>query len=236
LRYQRHDLHGLLVIDKPIGLSSMEVVRRVRKAAGFCKTGHAGTLDPLATGVLVVCLGQATRCVDRIMGQTKIYEATVDLSAYSHTDDAEGPLTPVPVADPPGVAAVRAALDALTGMIQQTPPAHSAIKIAGRRAYDLARAGKPVDMPARVVRIDGIDLLDYHWPRLRLIVTCGKGTYIRSLARQIGQALGTGGYLASLRRTAVGDYRIDQALSLDHIPQPLDPPHLMPMPQEAPVT
>lgn len=235
MRYHRHDLHGFLIVDKPLGLSSMDVVRRVRKAAGFCKAGHCGTLDPLATGVLVVCLGKGTKWVDRIMGQTKIYQATIDLSAFSATDDAEGPIQPIkPVAgfESPSMARILDVLESLTGEVEQIPPAHSAIKIGGKRAYALARSGKTVQMPPRIVTIDEIDMDSYEWPELRITVTCGKGTYIRSLARQIGSALGTGGYLTALRRLAVGDYRIERAVTLDRLPQPMQPGDLISPPAD----
>ena len=232
MRYRRHDLHGLLVIDKPLGMSSMDVVRRVRRAGGHCKTGHAGTLDPLATGVLICCLGRATRRVDELMGLTKVYEATVDLSAFTSTDDAEGPRQEVSVPRPPSAEHVRTALDGLTGTIEQSPPAYSAIKVGGQRAYKLARKGEGVELPPRPVRIDAIELISYDWPLLRIVVTCGKGTYIRSLARQIGAALGTGGHLTTLRRTAIGPYTIDRAVNLEELPEPLMPEHLEERSQE----
>ena len=212
---------GLLVVDKPLGLSSMDVVRRVRRAAGGAKTGHAGTLDPLATGVLVCCLGRATRWVDRIMALGKIYEATVDLSAFTTTDDREGPRQEVAVATPPDQACVRAALDGLVGAIQQKPPAYSAVHIDGQRAYQLARRGQDVPTTARTVRVDAIELLDYAWPNARIRVACGKGTYIRSLARDLGARLGTGGHLASLRRLAVGPFDLAAAVPICRLDQPL---------------
>jgi len=230
LAQRRTDLHGLLVVDKPVGPTSMDVVRRVRGRAGGAKTGHAGTLDPLASGVLVCCLGRATRAVEKIMPLTKVYDADVDLSAFTATDDAEGEREEVPVADPPTREQVRGELDALTGEIEQTPPAYSAVKVAGRRAYDLARKGRQVTIQPRIVRIDSIELHDYDWPHLRLTVTCGKGTYLRSLARQIGAALGAGGHLTALRRTAIGPYTIDCAIPLDDVPDPLEQDHLLPMP------
>lgn len=226
MRYRRHDLHGLLVVDKPLGLSSMDVVRVVRRAAGHCKTGHAGTLDPLATGVLICCLGCATRRVDELMGMTKVYETTVDLSAFTSTDDAEGERQEVGVARQPAATEIRTALDVLTGTIEQTPPAYSAIKVGGQRAYKLARKGDDLVLPSRFVRIDAIEMIGYDWPLLRIVVTCGKGTYIRSLARQIGGLLGTGGHLTALRRTAVGPYTIDRAVKLDDVLSPLMPEHL----------
>ena len=224
------DMNGLLIVDKPLGCSSMDVVRVVRRAAGRAKTGHAGTLDPLASGVIVCGLGRGTKCVEHVMGLTKIYETTIDLSAFTATDDAEGERQPVEVVTPPMVERVRAALDQLIGDVQQTPPAYSAIKVGGRRAYKLARQGVAVVMPPRIVRIDRIELRRYEWPMLDITVTCGRGTYIRSLARQIGVMLGTGGYLTALRRTAIGPYTIDRAIPLDHLPQPLTAEHLLPMP------
>jgi len=231
VRYARHDLHGLLVVDKPVGLSSMDVVRRVRRAAGNCKTGHAGTLDPLASGVLVCCLGKATKAVDQLMGMTKGYEATIDLTAFTTTDDAEGEREPMDISAPPPPEAVRGVLNGLTGQIEQTPPAYSAIKVGGQRAYKLARAGRDVAMPPRTVRIDAIEIERYDWPELAVTVTCGKGTYIRSLARQIGEGLGTGGYLSALRRTAIGPYTIDQAVQFDQLPQPMTGDDLLPAPR-----
>ena len=226
MRYRRHDLHGLLVIDKPLGITSMDVVRVVRRAGGHCKVGHGGTLDPLATGVLVCCFGNATKSVPRLMDATKVYEATVDLSAFTQTDDAEGEREPVQVSQPPTLLQVRAVLDALTGDVEQTPPCYSAVKVAGQRAYKLAREGAEVELKPRIVRIDSIELKRYDWPELAITVTCGKGTYIRSLARQIGQRLQTGGHLTALRRTRVGPHTIEQAITLDAVPTPLNPEHL----------
>ena len=231
MRYRNEDLHGLLIVDKPLRLSSMDVVRQVRRAGGHCKTGHAGTLDPLATGVLICCLGRATKAVERLMGQPKEYEADVDLAAFTATDDAEGEREPVAVETPPAEATVRATLERFVGEIEQTPPAYSAVKVGGERAYKKARSGQAVEMPTRTVRIDAIELLGYGWPSLRLRVRCGKGTYLRSLARQIGEALGTGGHLTALRRTAVGAYTIDRAVPLDAVPSPLQPDHLLPIPE-----
>lgn len=223
-------LEGLLVVDKPAGPSSMDVVRRVRSAAGGCKTGHAGTLDPRATGVLICCLGRATKAADRLMDLEKVYETAVDLSAFSDTDDAEGHRDPVPVEQPPQRDRIDRVLTELTGWVEQTPPAHSAVKIGGRRAYELARSGQPVQTKTRTVHIERIELLGYDWPLLRLRITCGKGTYIRSLGRQIGEALGTGGFLADLRRTAVGAYTVDRAVALNDVPRPLRQEHLLPVP------
>lgn len=222
---------GLLVVDKPLGWSSMDVVRRVRRAAGGVKTGHAGTLDPLATGVVVCCLGKATKSVNHLMGLKKIYEATVDLSAFAATDDRESRLEHVHVETPPTEQQVRQVLVRFTGDLLQTPPAFSALHVGGRRAYKLARSGEPVDLKPRAVRIDAIELLDYQWPQASLRVTCGKGTYIRSLARDMGKALNTGGHLAALRRTAVGGYDLSIAVDEHRLRQPITQADLLSVPE-----
>ena len=228
------------MVDKPLGLSSMDVVRNVRRSAsrgaGVKKTkcGHAGTLDPLATGVVVCCIGPATKSVDRLMGLTKTYEADVDLSAFTTTEDREGPRTEVEVASPPPAEAVRAACAGFVGeAVEQIPPAYSAIHIDGRRAYELARKGADVKMRPRMVRIDAVELLAYDWPVASIRVVCGKGTYIRSLGRDLGVALGTGGHLAALRRTAVGPYRVEDACQIERFETPLDQAELLPVPPEA---
>ena len=227
---------GLLLIDKPLGPTSMDVCRRVRRAlvaAGApkrVKVGHGGTLDPLATGLLVILIGKATPLCDRIMQGAKTYLADVDLSAFSSTDDAEGEKTVVDVGtagdsptaatppSPPTAAALAAACAKFVGVIQQRPPAYSAIKVNGQRAYDLARDGRPPELAARPVRIDAIRVEHYVWPRALLTVECGKGVYIRSLARDLGTGLGTGGMLAGLRRTRIGAWNVNDATSLDALP------------------
>jgi tRNA pseudouridine55 synthase len=223
---------GVLVVDKPLGWNSMRVVARARRAAGGIKTGHAGTLDPLATGVVVVCLGKATKCVDRIMGMTKIYEAEIDLTAFTSTDDREGQREEIAVEQPPTEEALRSAMARLTGQVTQRPPAFSAVHINGQRAWRLARRGEAVEMPERTVRVDLFELLGYAWPVAHVRVTCGKGTYIRSLARDLGVALGTGGHLASLRRLAVGAYDLSKAVDGARLDQPLGQEDLLPMPAQ----
>jgi tRNA pseudouridine55 synthase len=195
------------------------------------KVGHGGTLDPLATGVVVVLVGRAaTRLCDEIMAGEKRYTAEVDLGRRSTTDDLEGELTEISLLRAPSLEEVRAACDRFVGEIAQVPPAHSAIWIEGERAYDLARAGKDPVMKARPVFIRSIEIVEYAFPRLVLDVRCGKGTYIRSLARDIGQSLGAGGMLAGLRRTAVGEFTIERAIPLGGVPSPLLPEHLLPLP------
>ncbi|TVQ61031.1 MAG: tRNA pseudouridine(55) synthase TruB [Phycisphaerales bacterium] len=233
-RNSRPDLNGVLVVDKPLGASSMDVCRVVRRRSGGAKVGHAGTLDPLATGVLVVCLGTATRAIDSLMATEKVYEARVDLSAFSTTDDMEGEATPVEITREPSRADIERACAAFVGEIMQAPPSFSAVHIDGQRAYRLARRGElgPDDLPARPVTIHKIVVREYAWPFATIDVRCGKGTYIRSLARDIGRTLGTGGRLAALRRTRVGAHTIEQAIAMDAIPEPLDPHHLLPVPDD----
>ncbi len=218
-------LCGILVIDKPEGLSSMQVVARVRRSAGGIRTGHAGTLDPLATGVLVVALGKATKQIDRLMATDKHYRTVIDLSAFTTTDDREGERTEVQVTTVPDEAQILAVLRNFVGTILQRPPAFSAMKVGGRRAYKLARRGETVELQPRPVTIHSIQLCEFQWPQLEIQVHCGKGTYIRSLARDVGSALGCGGHCASLRRTAVGPFDDTLALRLENLPpllQPLD--------------
>lgn len=225
---------GLLIIDKHRGPTSMQICANIRyrlRRAGApkrIKVGHAGTLDPLATGVLVVLIGKATKKVPLYMGQPKAYETTIDLSSLSTTDDAEGDLTAVPIARIPTREEVDAAAARFVGTIMQCPPAYSAINIDGQRAYDLARKGHEVNIPARPVIVHEITVTAYQWPVLSLFIRCGKGTYIRSLARDLGAALGAGGYLTSLRRTAVGECTIEQARTLASLPDELVQSDLLP--------
>jgi tRNA pseudouridine55 synthase len=209
-------IHGLLVLDKPGGLTSRDALDRALSwFPRGTRAGHTGTLDPLATGVLVVCLGNATRLTEYVQDMGKTYRAGVHLGARSDTDDADGTVAPVDVAVPPDRAAVEEALRGFVGAIEQVPPTYSAAKVSGRRAYELARRGHEVALVARRVRIDGIDILAYNYPHLEIEVRCGKGTYIRSLARDLGERLGCGGYVVTLRRTRVGPFRVEEAVPLD---------------------
>jgi tRNA pseudouridine55 synthase len=200
---------GILNINKPCGWTSHDVVARVRRVAGERRVGHAGTLDPLAEGVLPVLVGRATRLADYIQVQPKTYIATIALGSATTTDDAEGSVVataPVPAFD-------AAVLEPFRGEIQQTPPAYSALKVAGQRAYSVARRGGAVTLEPRRVMI--YDLRIFSEEPLILEVTCSKGTYIRSLARDIAQALGTVGYLAHLVRTRVGPFLLSTAVTID---------------------
>jgi tRNA pseudouridine55 synthase len=212
----KSSVHGLLVIDKPAGMSSREAVNQ---AQGWfprgTRIGHTGTLDPLATGVLVLCVGAATRLAEYVQEQAKVYQTRIQLGARSDSDDAEGTITPADVAILPTQDAVMRVLTEFTGWIEQVPPAFSAIKVAGRRAYELARRGREPDLKSRPVHVEHIDLIDYAYPELGIRVSCGEGTYIRSLARDIGARLGCGGYVKTLRRLSVGAFGIEQALTLD---------------------
>ena len=198
-------LQGILVIDKPLGMTSMRAVERVRRALGGAKAGHAGTLDPLATGVLIVAIGRATKQIPFLMGLEKRYETEIDLSATTATLDAEGERVPAPPREsPPTAVEVERALAGFRGTFLQAPPAFSAVKIQGRRAYDLARQGEAVEPQARAVTVHELHLLDYAWPVARLSIRCAKGFYVRSLARDLALALGTLGHCLSIRRTAIG--------------------------------
>jgi tRNA pseudouridine55 synthase len=218
---------GILVVDKPVGPTSMRVVAIVRRRAGGVRTGHAGTLDPLASGVLVLALGKATKLIERLMATDKCYLTGIDLSAFTATDDLEAEREVVPIVRPPTEEEVRAALDAFRGTFRQRPPTFSAVKIGGRAAYAHARRGKEVAPAPRPVTVHELDLVRYEWPFVDLSIRCGKGFYVRSLARALGEALGTGGHCASIRRTAVGPFTIDRAVPLDDVPDPLEQRHLM---------
>lgn len=211
-------MHGFLNIDKPAGLTSHDVVARVRRAARQKRVGHAGTLDPAATGVLVVALGAATRLIEYVQDATsKRYLATVRLGATTTTDDAEGELiasAPVPRL---GAADLERALGHFRGEIMQVPPMYSALHHQGQRLHELARAGIVVERQARPVTIERLDLLDWASPLLTIDVMCSKGTYIRSLARDLGEVIGCGAFLEALRRTSVGAFTIESATPLARI-------------------
>lgn len=203
---------GLLNVNKPTGVTSRDVVNQVARLVPKTKVGHAGTLDPLASGVLVIGVGAATRLVEYVQRMAKTYRTVVRLGARSDTLDADGLIADAPDPRPPAEAEVRAALAAQVGTIDQQPPAFSALKVGGRRAYDLARAGRAVALAPRPVTIDRIDLLAYAWPRLELEIACGSGTYIRSIARDVGEALGCGGLVEVLTRTRIGGFTIEEAV------------------------
>ncbi|QHC59276.1 tRNA pseudouridine(55) synthase TruB [Rathayibacter sp. VKM Ac-2760] len=219
--------NGILLLDKPGGITSHDLVSRTRRRAGTRKVGHAGTLDPMATGLMILGLGPSTRLLTYLVGLDKEYEATIRLGAATGTDDREGET--LSTAEPGAVAALTAdAIDAvvatLTGAIEQVPSAVSAIKVDGRRAYARVRDGEEVVLPARPVVVSGFEVLERHevdgFLDLDVRVACSSGTYIRALARDLGAALGVGGHLTVLRRTAVGPFRVAAAGDIDELDVP----------------
>jgi tRNA pseudouridine55 synthase len=217
---KRQDLavHGWLVIDKPAGLSSARVVNIARRATGAAKAGHAGTLDPLATGILPVALGEATKTVPFVMDDTKCYRFTVRWGEARSTDDVEGDVIGTSVMRPTREQ-ILAALASMTGRIEQRPPAFSAVHVGGQRAYALARAGRSVEPAPRAVTIHRFALIGCpDEDHAEFEVECGKGTYVRSLARDLAAALGTVGHVSALRRTRVGRFTEAQAISLESLP------------------
>ncbi len=206
-------VHGLLVLDKPTGMTSRAAVDAAQRwFPRGTRLGHTGTLDPLATGVLVLCAGAATRLSEYVQDMAKTYRAGLLLGSRSDTDDADGTVTPMPGARPPDRAEVEAQLRVFVGVIEQVPPQFSAARVTGQRAYDLARRGEEVMLQPRRVRIDGIDVASFAYPHLELEVRCGKGTYIRSLARDLGERLGCGALVQTLRRTRLGPFTAEQGL------------------------
>lgn len=214
-------LHGVLVVDKPGGMTSAAVVGTVRRALGARRVGHTGTLDPMATGVLPLCLGEGTKLAGYLLAEDKAYEGELELGVETDTLDREGQVTR---RDPDGAAAVtgerlRAAMAAMLGDRLQVPPMYSAIKQQGRRLHELARAGIEVERPPRAIRIDRFELLvgEGALPRARFAVECSKGTYVRSLVEELGQALGCGAHLTALRRTRSGSFTCEGAIQLSEI-------------------
>lgn len=211
---------GLVVVDKPAGITSHDVVSRVRRLAGTRKVGHAGTLDPMATGVLVLGVNRATRLLGHLIVKDKTYEATIRLGAVTTTDDVEGEVVSTHSTESVTEADVRRVLGEMVGEIAQRPSSVSAIKVDGRKAYDRVRAGEQVVLPSRIVRIDRIDITDLRLtgaPEIDVAVACSSGTYIRAIARDLGETLGVGGHLSALRRTAVGPYDLDVAHTLEEL-------------------
>lgn len=214
-------LHGWLILDKPLGITSaggVARVKRVLRELGYPKTkiGHGGTLDPLATGVLPIALGEATKLAGRMLDATKGYRFTIAWGTSTATDDAEGPVTETSGARP-DTTAITAALPQFTGPITQTPPAYSALKVDGERAYKLARAGETVTLASRELTIYALDLIETTPDSATFTVTCSKGTYVRSLARDLALALGTVGHVSQLRRTQAGRFTLAGAITLDKL-------------------
>ena len=208
----------VLVVDKPVGMTSFDVVRQVRRAARQRQVGHGGTLDPLASGVLPICLGEATKLAQFLLDADKEYAVSVRLGAETDTDDAAGAITVERDAAAVGRDAVERALDRFRGRIPQVPPVYSALKRAGRPLYDYARAGTPIVPEAREVVVHALELVDFEGPSsVRLRVRCSKGTYVRSLARDLGRALDVGGHVTALRRTRSGPFSLAEAAPLEAV-------------------
>ncbi len=228
----------VLCIDKPLGWTSFDAVKRLRGALSRrlglkkIKVGHAGTLDPLATGVMIICTGRATKRIDELQAGVKEYVATLALGATTPSFDLE---TEIDATYPTAHITenlVREVLGRFTGAIEQVPPAYSACKIDGRRAYDLARKGREVELKAKTLVIDEIELLSFSPQEISIRTVCSKGTYIRALARDIGQALGSGAHLTALRRTRVGDITLDNCLSVADAANLIREAELVPAPEQ----
>jgi tRNA pseudouridine55 synthase len=212
---------GLVVVDKPAGMTSHDVVSRVRRLAGTRKVGHAGTLDPMATGVLVLGLERATRLLGHLTLTDKRYAATIRLGVTTTTDDAEGEVVETRSTDAVTEGRVRDALASYVGEIDQVPSSVSAIKVGGKRSYARVRDGEAVDLPARRITIHAIDVLSADLPQVEVEVHCSSGTYVRAIARDLGAAVGVGGHLTALRRTAVGPFTLADARTLEALAEEL---------------
>src|SRR4051812_1228792 len=219
---------GVLNVNKPKGVTSRNAVNRVEWLVRPAKAGHAGTLDPLATGVLVICVGQATRLIRFVQRMRKRYLASFLLGHSSETDDLEREVIAIPNAVVPTRAMIDSVLPQFVGEIQQRPPAHSAIKIAGRRAYKLARRGETIDLAPRTVTIHSINVGRYEYPDLELAIECGSGTYIRALGRDVGEVLGTGALMSALHRSAIGSFADQDACQLADLTQDMLEKHIQP--------
>jgi tRNA pseudouridine55 synthase len=211
-------MNGLILLDKPAGISSAGITNRVKRLLPRgTKIGHAGTLDPFATGLLVLLIGKATKRCEELMNQPKQYEGTIRFGATTETDDPESPPRQFAGAVEIAEEDLRVALARFIGTIEQLPPTYSALKIAGQRASDRVRAGQTILPKPRLVRVDNITLLNYAWPDLKVRIDCGRGTYIRSIARDLGQNLAVGGYLTQLRRTRSGSFHVENAFTLEQL-------------------
>ncbi len=210
-------LDGFLNINKPLGVTSMDVVRRVKRLTKQRRVGHAGTLDPYATGVLPICFGQATRLMDYLINGRKVYDAVLRLGATTDTYDAAGNVTETKDYSLVRIEQFERSLDEFKGSIAQVPPMYSALKVGGKRLYDLARSGQEVDRAPRSVEVFAIEVVDWTPPYVKISVECGRGVYIRSLAHDIGQALGCGAHLSGLSRVRTGSFDISTSISLSEL-------------------
>lgn len=205
-------MHGLLNLNKPAGVTSRDIVNRVQQWVEGAKVGHAGTLDPLATGVLVIGIGNATRLIEYVQRLPKFYAATFLLGRRSNTDDMDGNVTEVVDARQPTRFEIEELLPCFIGEILQRPPDFSAVKVQGQRAYDRARRGQPLALAERPVHVHAIRVVHYEYPVLELAIECGSGVYVRSIGRDLAERLGTGAVMSQLVRTAIGSFRLDSAL------------------------
>ena len=218
----------VIAINKPYTWTSFQIVNKVRYQLSRAydikrfKVGHAGTLDPLATGVLLLCTGKATKRIEELQTQTKEYEAEIMLGATTPSFDMEHPVNATYPYEHITREMTEEVLKQFTGNIAQRPPLFSACKVDGKRAYDLARGGSDMELAPKQIRIDEIELLNFELPKIRIRVVCGKGTYIRSLARDIGEALGSGAYLTALARTRIGEYKLEECINIESFPEWLE--------------
>lgn len=218
-------MNGYILIDKPAGWTSFDVVNKIRfmlaermqVSPKRLRVGHSGTLDPAATGLLIILIGAYTKRQAEFMKLDKVYWAEITLGAVSNTDDGEDEIKPVAGAKRPTKAAVLAALKRQMGVLQQMPPQFSALKLKGKKAYELARAGETAELKPRTVTVRAISDVEYQWPRLAFRAEVSSGTYIRSIARDLGQDLGTGGYLSRLRRETIGQFSVSQAVAVERL-------------------
>ncbi len=216
-------MDGLINLYKPHGITSAKAVYRVRRITRVRKSGHAGTLDPIAEGVLLICLGGATKLVEKLMDLPKVYRASARLDVTSESYDSEGPVTPVHVPVVPAREQVQSVMATFEGRIQQVPPKFSALKVDGLPAYRRAREGEDVSMPARPAVVYWLHLVEYAWPRVTFEMACGRGTYVRAIVRDIGLALFAGGCLTELVRTRVGPFHAESAWTLEALDALRDP-------------
>ena len=213
-------LFGVLNLNKPAGITSRDLVNKVQRLVRPTKVGHAGTLDPMATGVLLVCVGPATRLVSMLQEGRKTYVTQFTLGQTSDTDDSSGVIEHRTIDGPPPLLPrIVELLNLMTGVISQVPPDYSAVHVDGQRAYSLARQGQEISLKAKEIEIHSIQLLRYEWPLLELEIVCGSGTYIRSIARDLGEQLGCGGLMSRLERTRIGDFSVSQSLTVDELTQ-----------------
>jgi tRNA pseudouridine55 synthase len=222
-------LFGVLNLKKPAGITSRDLVNKVQRLVRPTKVGHAGTLDPMATGVLLVCVGPATRLVSMLQEGRKTYVTQFTLGQTSDTDDSSGVIAHRAIDGPPPLLPqIVELLNLMTGVISQVPPDYSAVHVDGQRAYSLARQGQEISLKAKEIEIHSIQLLRYEWPLLELEIVCGSGTYIRSIARDLGEQLGCGGLMSRLERTRIGDFSVSQSLTVDELTQDNLPVYVCP--------